>query len=160
MEGNQYPTPRQLKSSASRVGVLGEDGGEAAMSNTKLIRDGKPTVHGTHDARIVGILFIVASAAAILGGSLAALPLDDADYLHTIAGQDTQVIGGVLLLVVQTIAVVGVAVMLFPVLRGEHNGLALGYVAARIIEGVLVLGCAECPCPADLEPGQGRCARG
>ena len=93
----------------------------------------------TREARAVGILFIVASVTAIIGGSLAALPLEDADYLLTMAGQDTQVISGVLLLVVQTVAVVGVAVLLYPVLRGEHAGLALGYIAARTIEGVLVL---------------------
>jgi hypothetical protein len=91
------------------------------------------------DARVVGILFIVASVTAIIGGSMAALPLEDADYLLTIAGQDTQVVSGVLLLVVQTVAVVGIAVLLYPVLRREHTGLALGYVAARTIEGVLVL---------------------
>jgi hypothetical protein len=91
------------------------------------------------DARVVGILFIVASVTAIIGGSMAALPLEDADYLLGLAGQDTQVISGVLLLVVQTVAVVGIAVLLYPVLRLEHSGLALGYVAARTIEGVLVL---------------------
>lgn len=93
----------------------------------------------TREATAVGVLFIVASVAAIIGGSMAALPLEDADYLVSIAGQDTQVISGVLLLVVQTVAVVGVAVLLYPVLRREHTGLALGYVAARTIEGVLVL---------------------
>jgi hypothetical protein len=93
----------------------------------------------TRDATAVGILFIVASVTAIIGGSLAALPLDDADYLLGLAGQDTQVISGVLLLVVQTVAVVGIAVLLYPVLSREHAGLALGYIAARTIEGVLVL---------------------
>lgn len=93
----------------------------------------------TRDATAVGILFIVASVTAIIGGSLAALPLGDADYLVGLAGQDTQVISGVLLLVVQTVAVVGIAVLLYPVLRREHAGLALGYIGARTIEGVLVL---------------------
>lgn len=91
------------------------------------------------DARVIGTLFIVASVTAILGGSLAALPLDDADFLVTVADQDTQVISGVLLLVVQTVAVIGIAVLFFPTLRSEHPGLALGYVAARTVEGVLVL---------------------
>jgi hypothetical protein len=91
------------------------------------------------DARVVGVLFIVASVTAIVGGSMAALPLDDADYLISVAGQGPQVTSGVLLLVVQTVAVVGIAVLLYPVLSGEHRGLALGYVAARTIEGVMVL---------------------
>ena len=93
----------------------------------------------TRDATAVGILFIVASVTAIIGGSLAALPLEDAGYLLGLAGQDTQVISGVLLLVVQTVAVVGIAVLLYPVLSSESAGLALGYIGARTIEGVLVL---------------------
>ena len=116
----------EAESSAPRVGSISEDG-EVPMS----VR--------TRDAAAVGILFIVASVTAILGGSLAALPLEDADYLLTIAGQDTQVISGVLLLVIQTVAVVGIAVLLYPVLSREHAGLALGYIGARTIEGAMVL---------------------
>jgi hypothetical protein len=88
---------------------------------------------------MIGILFIVASVTAIIGGSLAALPLDEPDYLVALADQEAQVVTGVLLLALQTIAVIGIAVLFFPVLKREHEGLALGYVGTRVVEGVLVL---------------------
>jgi hypothetical protein len=90
-------------------------------------------------ARIIGILFIVASVTAVIGGSLAALPIQEDDYLRTIGDQRAQVVTGALLLVVQTIAVVGIAVLAFPVLKRLHEGLALGYAAVRTLEGALVL---------------------
>jgi hypothetical protein len=49
------------------------------------------------------------------------------------------VITDVLLLMIQAIAVIGIAVMFFPVLKRRSEGMALGFVGARIIEGVLVV---------------------
>lgn len=57
-------------------------------------------------ARIVGVLFIVASVTAIVGGSLVELPLEQSDYLTKVSDQASQIVTGMLLLVVQTIAVV------------------------------------------------------
>ena len=45
----------------------------------------------------------------------------------------------VLLLMIQAIAVIGIAVMFFPVQKRRSEGMALGFVGARIIEGVLVV---------------------
>ncbi len=90
-------------------------------------------------ARTIGILFIVATVAAIVGGSLVALPLEESNYLVEVADKDAQVITGALLLMVQTMAVIGIAVMFFPVLKRRNEGLALGFVGARTIEGVLTL---------------------
>ena len=44
-------------------------------------------------ARIIGVLFIVASAAAIAGGSLL-LPLSEPDYLVETAAQQSQIVSG------------------------------------------------------------------
>ena len=90
-------------------------------------------------ARTIGILFIVATVAAIVGGSLVALPLEESNYLVEVADKDAQVITGALLLMVQTMAVIGIAVMFFPVLKRRNEGLALGFVGARTIEGVLTV---------------------
>jgi len=80
-------------------------------------------------ARTIGILFIVATVAAIVSGSLVALPLEESNYLVEVADKDAQVITGALLLMVQTMAVIGIAVMFFPVhpsllsfgMRGSHG---------------------------------------
>jgi hypothetical protein len=89
-------------------------------------------------ARAVGVLFILASVTAVVGGSLL-LPLKDADYLTSVAGMKTQIVSGALIEMVLVLSVVGIAALLFPVLRREHEGLALGYVAARTLEAVLLL---------------------
>lgn len=92
-------------------------------------------------ARIVGLLFIVASVTAIAGGSLL-LPLDEADYLAAVAAAEGQVVSGVLLELILVLSVIGIAVMLYPVLRRQNDGLALGYVGARTVEAVLLLAAA------------------
>ena len=89
-------------------------------------------------ARVVGILFILASAAAIVGGSLI-LPISDSDSLTEVASAGSQIVAGVLFEVVLAVSVIGIAVLLFPLLRRQNEALALGYVAARTVEAVLVL---------------------
>lgn len=92
-------------------------------------------------ARIVGVLFIVASATAIAGGSLL-MPLSDPDYLAAAAAAESQVVSGVLLELVLVISVIAIAAMFYPVLKRQDDGLALGYIGARTLEGVLLLAAA------------------
>jgi hypothetical protein len=89
-------------------------------------------------ARIVGVLFIVASAAAIVGGSLL-LPLDESNYLTETAASQGQIVSGVLIELILVMSVVAIAVLFYPVLRRQNEGLALGYVGARTLEGALLL---------------------
>lgn len=89
-------------------------------------------------ARIVGVLFIVASAAAIAGGSLL-LPLDQPDFLSATAAAENQVVSGVLLELVLVLSVVGIAVMIYPILRRWNEGLGMAYIGARTVEAVLLL---------------------
>jgi hypothetical protein len=89
-------------------------------------------------ARIVGVLFIVASAAAIVGGSLL-LPLDEPGYLVETAASQGQIVSGVLIELILVLSVVAIAVMFYPLLKRQNEGLALGYVGARTLEGVLLL---------------------
>ncbi len=94
----------------------------------------------THKAtgRIVGVLFILASATAIIGGSLL-LPLTEPDYLSEVAANAGQIVSGVLLELVLVVSVVGIAVLLYPVLKRVDEGLAMGYVGARTLEAVLLM---------------------
>ncbi|MGH3479053.1 MAG: DUF4386 domain-containing protein, partial [Nocardioidaceae bacterium] len=59
--------------------------------------------------------------------------LDHTNYIVG-AGEDTRVALGALLEVLLIVANVGTAVVLFPVLKRQDEGLALGYVAARLVE--------------------------
>lgn len=89
-------------------------------------------------ARIVGVLFIVASATAIAGGSLL-LPLAEPDFLSATAAAEGQIVSGVLLELVLVLSVVGIAVMIYPILRRRDEGLGMAYVGARTLEAVLLL---------------------
>ena len=55
------------------------------------------------------------------------------------SGDHTRVEIGAFLEVLQAIAQIGVAVVMFPILRRKHERLALGYVASRTIESAMVL---------------------
>lgn len=90
-------------------------------------------------ARLVGVLFIVATVAGVVGISMQEPVVDAPDYLSAVSQQDDRVATGALLQLVMGVAVVAIAVALYPVLRRSHPRLALGYVVARTVEGVVYL---------------------
>jgi hypothetical protein len=59
--------------------------------------------------------------------------VDHANYIVG-AGADHSIELGALLEMILIIANVGTAVVLFPILKRQNEGLALGYVAARLVE--------------------------
>lgn len=88
-------------------------------------------------ARAIGVLFIVASVAAIVGGTLL-VPVDEAATLAEVAASDARIVTGVLLELVMAVAVVGIAALFLPILGRRDPGLATGYVGLRIVEAVLL----------------------
>jgi hypothetical protein len=85
-------------------------------------------------AFVAGALFIITFVTAIPAALFLYLPvLNDANYILG-AGADTRVALGALLEVLLIIANVGTAVVLFPILKRQNEGLALGYVTARLVE--------------------------
>jgi hypothetical protein len=87
----------------------------------------------------VGVLFLIALVAAIVGGSLIDGILGESDYLSEVAANETQLLVGALLELINGVAVIGIAVLLFPILKRQDEGLALGYVALRIIEAIVII---------------------
>lgn len=96
-------------------------------------------------ARIVGALFIIAIVTSLLGGGLMESVLDTPDYLTNVYPNKTQLLVPVLLELINGIAVVGIAVMFYPILKRHNEALALGYVAFRIIEAVIIVGAVISP---------------
>ena len=89
-------------------------------------------------ALAVGVLFILTFITSI-GGVLAYGPvLSDASYI-TGAGADTRVFFGAFLELMLILTNIGCAVVLFPLLKRDSEALALGYVAARIVECTFIL---------------------
>lgn len=89
--------------------------------------------------RVVGVLFILASVAAVIGVVLYAPMLADPDLFFAVPNQVLRVKLGVLAELVLACAAVGTATLLFPYLKRQHEGLALGYVALRLLEAALIV---------------------
>jgi len=89
---------------------------------------------------VAGVLFLLTEIAAIGGLVLYRPVLGGAD--HVLApGADTRVFLGALCEVVLAAAVVGTGVTLFPVVKRQNEGIALGHVCGRLLEAaVIVLG--------------------
>jgi hypothetical protein len=86
--------------------------------------------------KIVGALFLIAMAASLLGGGLVEAALASPQALEALSKNAGAVIAGTLLELLNAVAVVGIAVLLFPYLRQSSPSLALGYLALRIVEAV------------------------
>ncbi|MGH1523887.1 DUF4386 domain-containing protein [Leifsonia sp. L25] len=84
-----------------------------------------------------GVLFLVTFVSAIAGVLLYAPVLDDPHYVLG-AGADGRVLLGILCEAVLIAANLGTALALLPVLRRRTEGLAHGYVMARVMECVFI----------------------
>jgi uncharacterized membrane protein len=85
-------------------------------------------------AIVVGVLFIIATAAPITSAFFTG-SIYDANYLTTVTANKNQVLIGVLLLLTMTAAIVSIPIVIYPILKKRNETLALGYVGARIFEG-------------------------
>jgi hypothetical protein len=90
-------------------------------------------------ARIVGVLFITATAITILGIVVLGSTLDAPDYLVNVPENENQVIIAVICELILAGSVVGIGFMMFPILKEHMESLALGYVALRLIEAILIV---------------------
>jgi hypothetical protein len=89
----------------------------------------------TTTARTVGILFLVSYVGFAVGSALLASSLDVSTDLAAIHANRAAVIVGTLLAFLNVVAILGIAVLLFPWLRRHGEGVTLWYVGLRIIEG-------------------------
>jgi hypothetical protein len=91
------------------------------------------------NARIIGVLYIVAAVAAIIGLILYDPILNDPDYLVAGAKNENQIILGALFELVLACSAIGTAIMLYPYLRKQNESIALGYVCFRFFEAVIIV---------------------
>jgi hypothetical protein len=86
--------------------------------------------------KLVGALFIVATAASILGSIAVGSALDRPDYLTTLNVHEGQVIVAAVLFLIAAMSAFAIAFLLFPVLKTRDEGLAAGYLGLRAFENV------------------------
>ena len=90
-------------------------------------------------AFVVGLLFIITFVVSIPAALVLYTPvLDHTDYIVG-AGSDRRIALGAFLEMILIVANIGTAVVLFPILRRQNEVLAVGYVAARIVESTFIL---------------------
>lgn len=88
-------------------------------------------------ALITGVLYLVTFATSIPALILYGPVLNDSRYIIG-AGADTRIFVAAFLEVLLAIAGIGTAVTIFPVVRRQNEGVALGFVAARVVEAVII----------------------
>jgi hypothetical protein len=90
-------------------------------------------------AIIVGVLFITATVTAMLTivflGSTLETPLN----FTNVSSNEFQVIMSAMFWLILAVSVTGIGVMMYPILKKYHEGLALGYVGFRLIESICII---------------------
>lgn len=94
-------------------------------------------------AIIAGVFFIIATVADILSLPFLA-PMNAANYLVSVSANGNQVTVGVLLGFIAAAASASIAISLYPLLRKDHEGLALGAVGFRLMEGIFAIAAVIC----------------
>jgi hypothetical protein len=90
-------------------------------------------------ARIVGVLFIVTTGAAIVSGAFLLPILEAPDYLAKVSANENQVMIGALFYFIMAAGGAGIAIPMYPILRKHNESMALGAVGFRIIEGAIFM---------------------
>lgn len=87
-------------------------------------------------AATVGALFLIAMAASLLGGGLVESVISAPEPFAAVSENKTLLVVGMLLELVNAIAVVGIGVLMFTVLRRHNEMQAVGYLSLRVVEAV------------------------
>ena len=106
---------------------------------TSRIENGENMDSHRKTARIVGVLFIIATVAYSLGVIFLDPILGGSDYLTKASENENKVILGAFLVLIDSVAVASIGIVIYPILKKHNETLALGYAGARIVESVLFI---------------------
>jgi hypothetical protein len=97
-------------------------------------------------ARIVGALYLISNATFLIGATVFLEPfLTAQDTLVQIGANGSQIALGALLEIINGVAYIGIAALMFPILKQRFESMALGYFAFRIIEFVTQIAASIVP---------------
>ena len=103
------------------------------------------SVHGTFNdsegisrktAGLVGGLFLTAMAASLIGGGMVESIITSPDFLTAVSEHEQRLLVGVLLELINGMAVVGIGALMFPVLKKINESMAIMYLCFRAIEAL------------------------
>jgi hypothetical protein len=89
-------------------------------------------------AIVAGVFYLITEVTAIGGMLLYGSVLGTPDFIVSASVDDSGVLLGAFLEVLLAVAVVGSAVTLYPIIRRQNEGIALGYVAGRLLEAAII----------------------
>jgi len=87
----------------------------------------------------IGILFILATFMGVLMAGMIGPIIENENYLTDMYKNAFIVQISTLFNLVMASAVVGIAVLIYPILKRENHTLAIGYLSARIVEGTVLV---------------------
>jgi hypothetical protein len=94
-------------------------------------------------ATFTGVLFIIATVAAVVAAALVPV-LTDTDYLTRVSSRTNQVAAAALCYLIAAFASAGIAVSLYRVLKKSNASLALGSVVFRALEAAFYMVAIVC----------------
>lgn len=89
-------------------------------------------------ALVAGVLYLITFVSSIPAVFLLAPVLSDPHYILG-SGGDTRVLAGCFLDLINAVACIGTAVTLFPVVKRQNEGVALGFVTSRVFEAAIIV---------------------
>ena len=91
------------------------------------------------NAIFVGVFYIAATVAGFLSLFFTEPILGAPDYLINVSANANQVIIGGLFELMMAVGVIGIAIAVYPVLKKHNESIAIGYVGARVVEGLFFM---------------------
>jgi Domain of unknown function (DUF4386) len=89
-------------------------------------------------SRLIGALFVAAFFLYGVGFGLVTSVVGAPDSLLTISAQQSTLLLGAFMMLLNSVAVVSIGVLFFPILEQYSKRTAIAYLAARIVEGVFL----------------------
>lgn len=120
-----------MSSNATTAHVLGNLAGETPKKAGWM--DGRMTV-----SRVIGALFLAGFLVYGVGFALVTSVIGAPDFLATMAAHQTTLILGAFLMLLNTVVDVGKGVLFFPILETHGKRSALAYLAALIVQVVML----------------------
>jgi hypothetical protein len=106
--------------------------GENTMTTKEVINKYRRT------ASVVGAVYLAGMVVGIVGNIMIQSILGAPDHLATISANSTTVAIGAILWLLAVIGDAGHGVLMFPVLKQHSERMAIGYLAARIVDAIFI----------------------
>jgi hypothetical protein len=89
-------------------------------------------------AKVTGILFLISDVTSIVALALYQPLLKHADFVTSMSASNTPILLGAFMEILLALTVAGTGIALYPILKKQNQGMALGYTIGRAAEGTVI----------------------